>query len=193
MTASPPRIAPLEPPFDPETLAILAKWMPPGSPVPPLALFRVIARHPMLRERLRPLGSGLLARGALPAHVRELLILRTCARCDARYEWGVHVTAYATAAGLRDETVQATATASVQMLASRTDEDSLAMRVADELHDTSTLSDNLLEAVQQAWGDVAVIEMVAVVGYYHLISFLARTASIPNEPWAASFPVEARQ
>jgi 4-carboxymuconolactone decarboxylase len=94
------RIAPLSPPYDDAVAAALAKWMPPGTAVPPLALFRTIAVHPMLRDRMRPLGAGLLAHGVLPARARELAILRTCARCDARYEWGVHVTAFARAAGL---------------------------------------------------------------------------------------------
>jgi hypothetical protein len=185
------RIAPLEPPFDLEVEALLAKWMPPGSTVPPLVLFRTIARHAMLSERLRPLGAGLLARGILPTRVRELLILRTCARCDAGYEWGVHVTAYAQAAGLDDKTVHATATVTVAALATRSDEDAIVMRVADELHDTATLSAQLFEATQGLWGEIALLEMAAVVGFYHLISFMARTAGIPSEPWAAPFPEAA--
>ncbi len=39
----PPRIAPLEPPFDPEVAAVLEPMMPPG--VPPIALFRTFARN----------------------------------------------------------------------------------------------------------------------------------------------------
>ena len=39
---SPPRIAPLEPPYPPDTEAALRKWMPPGSPLAPLLLFRTL-------------------------------------------------------------------------------------------------------------------------------------------------------
>lgn len=71
-----PRIVPLEPPYEEDVAQALAKWMPPGTGVPPLALFRTIAIHPMLRDRLRPLGAGLLGHGLVPARARELVILR---------------------------------------------------------------------------------------------------------------------
>jgi alkylhydroperoxidase family enzyme len=182
------RIAPLDPPYDRETQAVLAKWMPPGSAEAPLALFRTLARHPMLRDRMRPLGSGLLAHGVLPPRVRELLILRTTARCGARYEWGVHVTAFSAAAGLDEEIVRATALAPAASLVGRNDDDAIVLRVADELHDTSTLSDALFEVAHARWGDVALLEMSAAVGFYHAISFLLRVAGTPEEPWGARFP-----
>jgi hypothetical protein len=183
------RIAPLEPPYDAETEAVLARWMPPSSPMRPLALFRTIARHPMLRERMRPLGSGLLTHGLLAPRARELLILRTSARCGATYEWGVHVTAFAGAAGIDDATTRATATLDPRIVATQSDRDAVVLRVADELHDTSTLSDALFDAVCSEWGEVALLEMTAVVGFYHLVSFMLRTARIPNEPWGAPFSV----
>jgi len=56
-----PRIAPLEPPYEPAIEAMLAKWMPPASAVEPLALFRTLAVHDGLFSRMRPLGAGILA------------------------------------------------------------------------------------------------------------------------------------
>ncbi|WP_255361369.1 hypothetical protein [Mycobacterium sp. 852002-51971_SCH5477799-a] len=38
------RIAPLGPPYEPGLEALLEKWMPPGSGMQPLALFRVLGR-----------------------------------------------------------------------------------------------------------------------------------------------------
>jgi alkylhydroperoxidase family enzyme len=182
------RILPLEPPFDPETEESLARWMPPGSPVPPLALFRTLARHPMLRDRMRPLGAGLLARGVLPPRARELLVLRTTARCGATYEWGVHATAFAGAVGLDPETVRATATASPSDVAARTDDDALLLRAADELHDGAALSDATFTAVHSRFADEGVLEIAAVVGFYHLISFVLGAARLPDEPWTVAFP-----
>jgi alkylhydroperoxidase family enzyme len=182
------RIAPLEPPYDPEVEATLLKWMPPNSGLEPLALFRTLARHRMLSERMRPLGAGLLSKGTLAARVRELLILRTSARCGARYEWGVHVTAFSMAAGLDEAIVQATAVTEPAQLAARTDDDGLVLRLADELHDASTLSDALFAAVADRFGETAVLEMCAVAGFYHLIAFLIGAARVAPEPWAAPFP-----
>lgn len=184
------RIPPLEPPYDPETQSVLAKWMPPGSAVPPLALFRTLARHPMLRDRMRPLGAGLLAHGTLPPRVRELLVLRTSARCGARYEWGVHATAFAGVVGLDAKAVRRT-TAEPRELDAADDEDALVLRIADELHDGSTLSDALFDAARARWGEDGVLEVAAVVGFYHLVAYLLGVARVEGEPWAERFPVDA--
>jgi 4-carboxymuconolactone decarboxylase len=175
------RIAPLEPPYDDSVAQTLTKWMPPGAPVPPLALFRTIAVHPMLRERMRPLGAGLLAHGVLPARVRELAILRTCARCGAGYEWGVHVTAFARVAGLDDAAIRRT----VAPALSPDDPDAIVLQVVDELHDTSTLSDATFAAAHERFAAAGVLELAALVGYYHLISYIIGVAAIEPEPWAS--------
>jgi 4-carboxymuconolactone decarboxylase len=188
-TTAPPRISPVEPPYEPDVAAILAKWMPPNSGQPPLALFRTLARHPMLRDRLRPLGAGLLGQGTLPGRVRELMILRTSARCGARYEWGVHVTAFAASAGLDREAVRATALATPADVSARTDDDdAIVMCIADELHDTSTLSPSLFARAVTRFGDAGVLELAALAGYYHLIAYVIGVAGLDAEPWAERFP-----
>jgi 4-carboxymuconolactone decarboxylase len=80
-----PRIAPIDPPYDPATEEMLLKWMPPDSEVEPLKLFRTLLVHDSLMSRMRPLGAGILAHGLLEPRLRELMILRTCARCGAEY------------------------------------------------------------------------------------------------------------
>ncbi|HYB29797.1 MAG TPA: hypothetical protein VEF89_24525 [Solirubrobacteraceae bacterium] len=73
-----PRIAPLEPPYEPAVEAMLEKWMPPGSAIEPLALFRTLAVHDGLMGRMRPLGAGILGHGRVEAREREIVIHRTC-------------------------------------------------------------------------------------------------------------------
>jgi 4-carboxymuconolactone decarboxylase len=188
------RIPPLEPPYSADVDAILTRWMPPGPAVPPLALFRMLARHPMLRDRMRPLGAGLLAHGELPARVRELVILRTSARCGARYEWGVHAAAFAATAGLDAAALAATALDPAGDVATRADAgdaDALVLRIADELHDTATLSAPVFAAAIARFGDRGVLELAAIAGYYHLIAYLLGAAELDPEPWAAAFPEPA--
>src|SRR5436190_15156786 len=102
------RIAPVEPPYALPVAEMLAKWMPPGRGVPPLALFRTLVQHPHLSDRMRPLGAALLGSRTIAPRDREIVILRTCARLGAEYEWGVHVTAFAAAVGLDEAAVAAT-------------------------------------------------------------------------------------
>src|SRR5918912_36441 len=104
-----PRIAPIEPPYEPAIEAALRKWMPPGAEVEPLRLFRTLAVHSELASRMRPLGAGILGHGRVDPREREIVIHRTCALAGAEYEWGVHAVAFAGAVGLTDEQVEATA------------------------------------------------------------------------------------
>ena len=90
---------------------MLRQWMPPGSALEPLALFRTLAIHDDLSSRMRPLGAGILGHGRVEPRERELIILRTCARAGAEYEWGVHAVAFGRAVGLSEEQLAATATA----------------------------------------------------------------------------------
>jgi hypothetical protein len=118
------------------------------------------------------------------------LILRTSARCGARYEWGVHVAAFAAMVGLDDDLVRRTAIDDAEAVRARGDDDCLVLQVADELHDGSTLADATFERARARFGETAVLEMAAVVGFYHLIAFVLRTARVEDEAWAATYPVE---
>lgn len=173
-----PGIDPLQPPYAPELEAALRKWMPPGAPAEPLALFRTLARHSRLFERMRPLAAGLLGKGTLPARDRETVILRACARCGAEYEWGVHVSAFARPLGFSDAEIAAT----------RRGGDELLLRATDELHDRGTLSDAVLADLHARYSDEQILEVLALAGFYHLISFIANGARVPLEPWAERFP-----
>ena len=103
MTTQSPRIDPVTEPYSDEVAAELGRWMPPNSPVEPLALFRTLCRNVGLSEAMRPLGEFQLSkRSGLSMRVRELVIDRTTARLDAEYEWGVHAVAYGVAAGLSE-------------------------------------------------------------------------------------------
>ncbi len=174
-----PGIAPLQPPYAPELEAALRKWMPPGASAEPLTLFRILARHSLLFERLRPLGAALLGKGGLPARDRETLILRSCARCGAEYEWGVHVSAFARPLGFSDDEIAATRRGGEELL----------LRAADELHDQGTLSDAILAELRARYSDEQILEILALAGFYHLISFVANGARVPLEPWAERFPL----
>lgn len=184
------RIAPLQPPYQPETAAMLDRWMPPGSGLEPLVLFRTLAVHDGLFARMRPLGAGLLGRPRLEPRDREILILRTCARSGAEYEWGVHARAFGKQVGLTDEQVAATATTPPGD-AAWPEPDSHLIAAADALADTGTIPDELWAALAARLRDDQLIELIVVVGWYRLISGLVRALRLEPEPWAARFPAGA--
>jgi alkylhydroperoxidase family enzyme len=185
---STPRIAPLEPPYDPDIAESLAKWMPPGSKIEPLKLFRTLVRSPEISSRLRALGAGILGPGSLIApRDREILIDRTAALCGCEYEWGVHAAAFGEAVGLTPEALRATAAGSANDPV-WSERDALLVRLADELHHTAHVSDELWAALSAHWDTPQLIELLIVPGAYHVIAYVANGAQVALEDWAARFP-----
>ena len=184
------RIPPLEPPYPPEVAASLAKMMGGRGDREPLRLFRTLAQHFALADRIRPLGSGLLVHGALDPSERELVILRTCARAGCEYEWGVHVSLFARPLGFSDALIGATVTASADDPAFMPRQ-TLLIRLADELHDTATVSDPLWQECAEQWDGRQLLELLMLAGWYHLIAYVANGARVQPEAWAARFPTAA--
>ncbi len=122
---------------------MLARWMPPGSGVEPLRLFRTLAVHEQLAGRMRPLGAGILGSHALvEPRLREVAIARTCALTGAGYEWGVHAVAFARPLGLSDEQLRSTVHGGPEDPC-WDEREAAVMALADELHHTSTIGDQL--------------------------------------------------
>jgi alkylhydroperoxidase family enzyme len=180
------RIEPAEPPYAPELEAELARWMPPGGAVPPLALFRTLVRNLPLAAAMRPLGSHLLGRGlGLARREREIVIDRVSARCGCEYEWGVHVAAFGARVGLDPEELRATALRDASAWAGR---DALLVRLVDELHDTSRVSDDLWRRLAAEYSEETLLELLVLVGWYHVIAFVANGAGVARESWAPRLP-----
>ncbi len=187
ISPSTPRIAPLHPPYAPETEAMLKKWMPPGAAVEPLVLFRTLAVHPELMSRMRPLGSGLLGHGLLSAHEREVVIARACARAGSEYEWGVHAVAFAKAAGLSREQLASTAVGAPTD-AVWSERDALLLRLVDELHEAATVTEGLWAELSARWTPPELLELLVIAGWYRLLSGVINAVALPLEPWGARFP-----
>ena len=181
-----PRIAPLKPPFEGELGALLAKMTPPGTPNV-LALFRTLAKNPKLAERMMATGGHFLGKGSsLPMRDREIVIDRTCARCGAEYEWGVHVAAFAKAAGLTDAEVRATVTWPPSDAWAPNEAALIAM--VDALHEDASIDDATWADLAAHYDEAQLIELVMLTGWYHAISFICNALRVPLESWQARLP-----
>jgi len=173
------RIVALEPPYPEAVAAAFDRVMPEG--VPPLVLFRTLAVNE--RVFLGLMASRFLGRGSITLREREIVIDRTCARCGSEYEWGVHVAFYRDRAGLTEAQIAGTCAADPAASAFPPRE-RLLLRLVDELHDTSAVSDALWQELRAEWTDEQLIELVVLVGRYHLISFVTNAFRLPREPYA---------
>jgi 4-carboxymuconolactone decarboxylase len=174
---SSPRIAPLPPEErDEQARELLGSASAPGSPA--ANIFATLVRHPGLFRKWMPFGGKLLA-GKLPARDRELLILRTGWRCQAEYEWGQHVI-IGRGAGLSDDEIGRLKTGPD---ASGWDSfDAALVRAADELHDDSCITDATWSVLSGRYDERQLIEVLMVVGHYHLVSFALNSLGVQREP-----------
>lgn len=184
-----PRISPLDPPYEPEVAETLRRMMPPG--VEPLNLFRTVAHNHAVLERFRTIGAYILNFGRVEPVDREVLLHRTCARCGCEYEWGVHAVAYGRPLGMSEEQLRATVTGGPDAPV-WSDRQRLLVQLADELHDTATVSESLWAKLSGHWDSAQLIELVATAGFYHLVSFTANATGVQPEPYAERFPTPLR-
>jgi alkylhydroperoxidase family enzyme len=177
------RITPAEPPYEPAIAAELARIMPPG--VPPLALFRTMARSPRIFAKM--FAGGLLDKGPLSLRQREIVIDRTTARLGCAYEWGVHVAFFADKAGFTSEQVAATVTEDRDAPCWTPAEQAL-IALVDDLVDRRAIAEVTWTALAEHFDAVQILETIALAGYYHAISFLCLGLELPLESCAARFP-----
>jgi 4-carboxymuconolactone decarboxylase len=183
MTATGSRVDPVPPPYPAELQKALDAIMPPG--IPPLVLFTTLARVPRIWERFR--AGSLLDRGPVSLRHREIVIDRTCARCGCAYEWGVHVAFFAQRVGLTPEQTRATVRGDGDDPA-WSDDERLLVRMVDELHDSAGLSEKIWGELSATFSVEQILELIALVGFYHTVSFFANGLRLPLEPYGVSLP-----
>jgi alkylhydroperoxidase family enzyme len=177
-----PPITPIDPPYPAEIQAEFDKIM---RGAPPLLLFRTVARNPRVLQRF--LAGGLLDRGSISLRVRELMILRTCALCGAEYEWGVHVAAFGGKAAWTSEQIHSTARGGPEDACWSGEERSV-IRLADQLHATSGVTDEVWQEASASFAAEQLIELVLLAGLYHAVSFMANAFGVQREENSPRFP-----
>jgi 4-carboxymuconolactone decarboxylase len=105
-------------------------------------------------------------KAALPARVREIVILALAADNDCAYEWAEH-DKIAAKAGVDDaERAALRADGLSADVSSFSDDDRLALRVGAELHPARSLSAASWQATVDTWGPEGAIDLVLSVGWW---------------------------
>ncbi len=131
-------------------------------------IFPTFARHPDLFRAWLPFGGYLLTAGKLSGRDRELLVLRTAVLCESSYEWGQHVR-ISLDGGIERGTID-------RVLEGPDAEgwsahEAALLRAADELHESSRISDATWERLAETYDTHQLMEATMVVGHYHLVAF----------------------
>lgn len=195
MSCSPVRIVPLEPPYDERTRRLLSLMAPAGSTPTIPRLFTTLLHNIQLAESMQPLGRLLLrmaGSGSLTRRDREIVILRVSVNCRAEYEWGVHAATLSAGAGLTPAQI---ADSQQQQVGSAlwSSRDRLLLRLCDQLHRESTVNAELWTQLEGAFDVPEILELLSLVGWYHMVAYITNVAGTELESWAARFSTAARE
>ena len=151
---------------------------------PPLVLFTTLARDRRLFFKF--FNSGLLDRGHLTIREREIVIDLVTAACGAEYEWGVHVSTFATKAGLSEDQVESLTTGRPDD-GCWDDADRVLIRLCDSLQSSCTVDDDLWVQLSRYHSAEAILELLMLAGNYRTVSYLVNSLRLPLEHGAPTF------
>ena len=176
-------LRPLEPPFDQDVEKVLAGYPQQDGYI--LSLFRTFANS--FRFLTKAVPNLLDKESPLSLREREIVILRTTANNGCEYEWGVHVSIFARAANLSPDQIVATKqTRNNQQLWPI--KERLLLNCIDDLCESGSVREDHLADFQESWDLEEQLEIMALCGTYHTISFVANSARLENEDFGAKFP-----
>lgn len=179
-----PRIRPLNREEIEPSLLELSAFQRSGQPTP-FNIYRTLAYHPAMVRQWLGFADALRFAATLSARDRELLILRTGVNCKCEYEWGQHVP-YARSGGVTDEELRALLDPIDQHPWANRDE--VLLRAADELHAQSQISDETWARLVDEFDSKGLIEVVMLVGQYHLVSYVLNGFRVQRDEGLAPFP-----
>jgi 4-carboxymuconolactone decarboxylase len=136
---------------------------------------RVWLRTPVLADRLQSLGEYCRYDTSLEPRLSELAIIVTASVWRAGYEWTAHAPK-ALEAGVDAAAIEAIRKGERPLLLR--DDEAAVYDVATELHEKRMLSEATYERASAILGEIALIELVAVLGYYATISMTINAFAI---------------
>jgi alkylhydroperoxidase family enzyme len=136
----------------------------------------VLVNHPKLYRVFMPVIAKTIAKTDLPPRDRQILVLRTLALSGEVYE-ARHHELISHGAGLTDADIEAARTDG----ASLTPFEHLLVKAADELVHQRRLGDATWAALSERYSRVQMMELVAVVGVYTMMSMLTLSCEMQLE------------
>ncbi len=176
-------LKPVTEPYTADVAAILDNYPQKDGYI--LKLFRIFANSVRFLQKGVP--NLLDKESPLPLRTREIVILRVTANMACEYEWGVHVSIFAKHAGFNQEQISATKNGKSDTACWTTEEQNL-IGAVDDLCSSGTISKILLVDFQNYWSLEQQLEILALCGAYHTVSFVANLAKLETESFATTFP-----
>ena len=138
--------------------------------------FNVILRSPGMGMIIQRLGEELRFRSSIPPRLNEMAILITARHHTAQYEWYGHY-ALAMQSGLDPAIAQAIAEG--RRPGNMGPDETIVYDFSSELHEQHGVCDPTYKAAVERFGERGVVDLIAVNGFYSLISFLLNVDRTP--------------
>jgi 4-carboxymuconolactone decarboxylase len=131
--------------------------------------YNVLLRSPEMGDMAQKYGAQTRFHSSIPQKLNELAILITARFWNQQYVWSAHHAA-ALKAGLAPAVSDAVATGK-RPTTMQADEE-IVYNFCSELLNTRQVSDATFKAALGKFGERGVVDLIATMGYYHLVSML---------------------
>jgi 4-carboxymuconolactone decarboxylase len=141
--------------------------------------FIALLRSPELMARLQKMGEYLRFNSALPPRASEFATLIVARGWTQQFEWFTHVP-LALKAGSSQQTIDALREG--RRPAAMSTEEAVVHDFSSELLEHRGVSDATYREAVDCLGEQGVVDLVALLGYFTLISMVLNVAHTPEEP-----------
>lgn len=138
--------------------------------------FNAFVHAPGVGRHLSSLGARLRFKTSIERRLSELAIITVGARWKAEFEWWAHAR-MAREHGVSDAVVAAIGRGEVP--AFEADDERVIYAAARQLADSGRLGQHAYDAARALLGDEGMVELVALCGYYTLVSYLLNAFAVP--------------
>ena len=159
------RVPPVEPGTRPELAGIERAILAERGRIS--ILYRVLLNSAPIAEGWEKMLTAVRNRSSLPAGLRELVILRVAVLNGATFEFEAHVP-HAERAGV--PAAKIAATREERMGAEFTPQERLALELTDTMTREIRVPDALFDQVREHFDDRSLVELVATVAAYNMVS-----------------------
>ncbi len=138
--------------------------------------FNVMLRSPGVGNIVQALGGEIRFKSSIPTKLNELAIMVTARYWTSQYEWYAHCR-LALEAGLDPEIAKDVA--ENRRSAKMDADEAMIYDFSRELHETKGVSDANYKRVLDRFGERGVFDLIAVNGYYSLVSMILNVDKTP--------------
>ncbi len=150
-----------------------------------LNAFRTMLNSPRVAGGFAEMLRTLMFRNVVNSRARELVILRIGWRTKSEYEFCQHVRV---ARDLKMSEAEILGVRDPDACAAYSAVDRAVIKMADELHETSTVSAATWATLAQAFSNEELIELVLAAGLWRMVAGFFNAAKVPLDEWVPSWP-----